>query len=66
MMLADNLFLLFKIDRGKIMDYRQQIKTFHLKYIFQAGKIVRTARRVVMKLSERCPYREIYEYCLAG
>jgi hypothetical protein len=58
--------LLFKIDRGKIMEYWKQIKTFLLKYIFQAGKNVRTARRVMMKLSERCPYREIYEHCLAG
>ena len=55
MMLAYNLFLLFKIDRVKRMEYRQQIKTFRLKTIFLAGKIVRTARRVVMKLSERYP-----------
>jgi len=66
MMLAYNLFLLFKMDRLKPMEYRQQIKTFRLKYIFLAGKIARTARRVVMKLSERYPYREIYERCLAG
>ena len=66
MMLAYNLFLLFKIDRVKSPEYRQQIKTFRLKYIFLAGKIVRTARRVVMKLSERYPYREIYEHCLSG
>jgi hypothetical protein len=56
MMLAYNLFLLFKIDKVKVKEYRQQIKTFRLKYIFLAGKIVRTARRVVMKLSERYPY----------
>jgi hypothetical protein len=43
-----------------------QIKTFRLKYIFLAGKIVRTARGMVMKLSQRYPYREIYEHCLAG
>ena len=55
MMLAYNLFLLFKIDRLKPMEYRQHIKTFRLKYIFLAGKIIRTARRVVMKLSERYP-----------
>jgi len=66
MMLAYNLFLLFKFDRVKPLEYRQQIKTFRLKYIFLAGKIVRTARRVVMKLSERYPYQEIYEGCLAG
>lgn len=40
MMLTYNLFLLFKIDRLKPMEYRQQIKIFRLKYIFLAGKIV--------------------------
>ena len=50
MMLAYNLFLLFRMDRVKLMEYRHQIKTFRFKYIFLAGKIVRTAWRVVMKL----------------
>jgi len=36
-----------------------------LKYIFLAGKIIRTARSVVMKLSEKYPYREIYEKSLS-
>jgi hypothetical protein len=31
MMLAYNLFLLFKIDTVKTTEYRQQIKTFRLK-----------------------------------
>jgi len=66
MMLAYNLFLLFKLDSLKATEYRQQIKTFRLKYIFLAGKIIRTARRVVMKLSDRYPYREIYEHSLSG
>ena len=61
MMLAYNLFLLFKLDCVRTTEYRQQIKTFRLKYIFLAGKIIRTARSVVMKLSEKYPYREIYE-----
>ena len=64
MMLAYNLFLLFKMDFAVETEYRQQIKTFRLKYIFLAGKIIRTARRVVVKLSEKYPYREIYEKCL--
>ena len=64
MMLAYNLFLLFKMDFAVETEYRQQIKTFRLKYIFLAGKIIRTARSVVMKLSEKYPYREIYEKCL--
>jgi hypothetical protein len=40
MMMAYNLFLLLKLDRGMKTEYRQQIKTFRLKYIFLAGKIV--------------------------
>jgi len=64
MMLVYNLFLLFKMDFAGETEYRQQIKTFRLKYIFLAGKIIRTARSVVMKLSEKYPYREIYEKCL--
>ena len=65
MMLAYNLFLLFKMDLAGETEYRQQIKTFRLKYIFLAGKIIRTARSVVMKLSEKYPYREIYEKSLS-
>lgn len=61
MMLAFNLFLLFKMDFAKGTEYRQQIKTFRLKYIFLAGKIIRTARSVIMKLSEKYPYRDMYE-----
>ena len=61
MMLSYNLFLLFKIDFMWKTEYRQQIKTFRLKYIFLAGKIIRTARSVVMELSEKYPYQEIYE-----
>ena len=64
MMLTYNLFLLFKMDFAKETEYRQQIKTFRLKYIFLAGKIIRTARSVVMKLSEKYPYREVYEQSL--
>jgi hypothetical protein len=33
-MLAYNLFLLYKMDFAKETEYRQQIKTFRLKYIF--------------------------------
>ena len=61
MMLAYNLFLLFKTDFAYGTEYRQQIKTFRLKYIFLAGKIIRTARSVIMKLSGKYPYREMYE-----
>jgi len=65
MMLAYNLFLLFKMDFAGETVYRQQIKTFRLKYILQTGKIIRTARCVVMKLSEKYPYQEIYEKSLS-
>jgi hypothetical protein len=56
--------LLYKMDFAGEAEYRQQIKTFRLKYIFLAVKIIRTARSGVMKLSEKYPYREIYEKSL--
>ena len=65
MMLAYNLFLLFKFDFLSVSEYRQQIKTFRLKYVFLAGKIIKTARYVIMKLSEKYPYKDVYEKCLA-
>jgi len=65
MMLAYNIFLLFKMDFANGTEYRQQIKTFRLKYIFLAGKIIRMARNVVLKLSKKYPYQEIYANCLS-
>ena len=65
MMMVYDLFLLFKIDLVSKTEYRQQIKTFRLKYVFLAGKIIRTARRVVMKLSEKYPYQEVFNECPA-
>ena len=65
MMLSYNLFLLFKFDSLSISEYRQQLKTFRLKYVFLAAKIIKTARYVIMKLSENYPYKEVYEKCLA-
>jgi len=59
--LSYNLFLLFKFDSLCISEYRQQNKTFRLKYFFLAGKIIRTARSVIMKFSEKYPYKAIYE-----
>jgi len=64
MMLAFNLFLLFKIDSLSLVEYRQQIKTFRLKYVFLAVKIIKTARNVIIKLSFNYPYRSVYEKCL--
>ena len=63
MMMAYNLFLLFKMDRGMKAEYRQQIKTFRLNYIFLAGKIVRTARQVVLKLPEQYAHQPIFNPC---
>ncbi len=65
MMLSYNLFLLFKMDFTNGTEYRQQIKTFRLKYIFLAGKIIRMARSVVLKLSTNYPYQEIYAKSLS-
>ena len=65
MVLSYNLFLLFKFDSLCISEFRQQIKTFRLKYVFLAGKIIRTARYVVMKLPAKYPYKDVYEKCLA-
>ncbi|MDY6896151.1 MAG: IS1380 family transposase, partial [Thermotogota bacterium] len=48
-----------------ISEFRQQIKTFRLKYVFLAGKIIRTVRYVVMKLPEKYPFRNVYEKCMA-
>ncbi len=61
MMLAYNLFLLFKFDYLDASEYRQQIKTFRLKYVFLAAKIIKTARSVIMKLSSKYPYQEMYK-----
>ena len=65
MMLSYNLFLLFKFDFLGISEFRQQIKTFRLKYVFLAGKIIRTARYVVMKLPAKYPFRDVYENGIA-
>jgi hypothetical protein len=65
MMLSYNLFLLFKFDFLGISEFRQQIKTFRLKYVFLAGKIIRSARYVVMKLPAKYPYQEVFNQSLA-
>ncbi len=57
-------FLLFKLDSLSLVEYRQQIKTFRLKYVFLVAKIIKTARNVIMKLSFNYPYKAVYEKCL--
>ena len=61
MMLVYNIFLLFKIDRLSTGEYRQWIKTFRLKYVFVAGKIIKTARQTILKLLEGYPYKEVFQ-----
>jgi len=36
-----------------------------LKYVFLAGKIIRSARYVVMKLPAKYPYKDVCKKCLA-
>jgi len=59
-MLSYNLFLLFKFDFLGISEFRQQIKTFRLKYMFLVAKIIRTARYVVMKLPAKYPHKKMF------
>ncbi|HCD8525566.1 TPA: IS1380 family transposase, partial [Klebsiella pneumoniae] len=48
-------------DKFITTDYLQQCR---LKYVFLAAKIIKTARYVIMKLSENYPYKGVYEKCL--
>lgn len=61
MMLVYNIFLLFKMDKVSVCEYRQWILTFRLKYVFVAGKIIRTARQTILKLLEGYPYKEVFQ-----
>lgn len=65
MMLVYNIFLLFKMDNTSNNEYRQQINTFRLKYVFVAGKIVTTGRKIILKILESYPYKEIFRKSLA-
>jgi hypothetical protein len=60
MMLVYNIFLLFKMDRVSASEYRQWILTFRFKYVFVAGKIIKTARRTILKLMEGYPYKNVF------
>lgn len=64
MMLVYNIFLLFKLESLSVFEYRQQVKTSRLKYVFLAAKIIKTARYVIMKISEKYPHKDVYEKCL--
>ena len=60
-MLVYNIFLLFKMDKVSASEYRHWILTFRLKYVFVAGKIIRTARQTILKLLEGYPYKEVFQ-----
>ena len=53
--------VLFKLDRVFSNEYGQWVLTFRLKYVFVAGKIVRTARKTILKISERYLYKEVFQ-----
>ena len=59
-MLVYNLFLMFKQEYLSGTEYWQQIKTFRLKYIFVAAKIVKTGRQTIMKISKNYRYKEVF------
>ena len=61
MMLVYNIFLLFKLDKVSANEYKQWIQTFRFKYVFVAGKIIKTARRTILKILEGYPYKEIFQ-----
>lgn len=60
-MLVYNLFLMFKQEHLSENEYWQQIKTFRLKYIFVAAKIVKTGRQTIMKISKDYRYKEVFK-----
>jgi hypothetical protein len=49
------------MDKVSASEYRQWILTFRLKYVFVAGKIIRTARQTILKLLEGYPYKEVFQ-----
>jgi len=59
-MLVYNLFLMFKQEHLSETEYWQQIKTFRLKYIFIAAKIVKTSRQTIIKISKKYRYKEVF------
>lgn len=59
-MLVYNLFLMFKQEQLSKNEYFEQIKTFRLKYIFLAAKIVKTGRQTIMKISKDYRYKEVF------
>lgn len=65
MMIVYNIFLLFKMTFMGKNQYREQIKTFRLKYIFVPAKIVRSGRQTTLQLPHDYYYKEIYKTAVA-
>jgi hypothetical protein len=59
MILVYNIFLMYKFDYCK-HEYRQQIKTFRLKYIYVAAKISNSAGYIIVGLSKYYPYKNYF------
>jgi hypothetical protein len=59
-MIVYNIFLVFKQDNTSVNEYREQIKTFRLKYIFVDAKIIKTSKQTIMKISKDYKYKEIF------
>jgi hypothetical protein len=61
----DGLGIIFRMEGGSFDDDTlETIQAFGCAYVIK-GKIIRTARNVRMKLSEKYPHREIYEQSLS-
>ena len=42
--------------------FTQKVKQiYQLKYVFVVGKIIRTARQIILKLLEGHPYKEVFQ-----
>ncbi|HBK70247.1 MAG TPA: IS1380 family transposase, partial [Flavobacteriaceae bacterium] len=59
-MLVYNIFLMFKMAYLSPVEYRQQIKTFRLKYIYVAGQLIKAARQTILKLMPNYPHKELF------
>jgi hypothetical protein len=59
MILVYNIFLMYKFDYCKY-EYRQQIKTFRLKYVYVPAKITTSARYIIICLPKQYPYKNYF------
>jgi hypothetical protein len=59
MILVYNIFLMYKLDYCKY-EYRQQIKTFRLKYIYVPAKIGTSGRYIIIGLPKNYLYKNYF------